>query len=114
MADASWLAELERDPAPRARLYARLLRQPLWWEGEETVALLRRAAQAALPPGTLYEVLSSLPGDFGRQRVSVCLNLEVHETSLMPYVPGQQRVDLARGCVLRCRESVPEREPPDV
>lgn len=82
--------------------------QPVWWDGPATVALLRRQAQAHLPPGTLYEVRSSIPGDFGRGRAVGYLRLALEESSLVPYVPGQPHPDLARGHVLHCRERVPE------
>lgn len=82
--------------------------QPVWWEGPATVARLRCAAHAALPPGTLYEVRSTIPGDFGRARAVGFLRLADEETSLVSYVPGQPQPDLQRGDVLHCRERVPE------
>lgn len=86
---------------------SRRLAPPVPWEGEGTVLRLRDLACATWPAGTRYEVLSSIPGDFGRERVVAWVETARAETPLQPYVPGQFQVDVPRACVVRCRELVP-------
>lgn len=88
---------------------AEVLLTPQVWEGPETVARVREAARQCLPAGTLYEVVSSFPDDFGREPPVVwCQSGRLVDETLVPFVPGSRFPNLLAGHILYCRERVPD------